>query len=212
MTDFFSNQQQPNPYANQNPYNPNPYSSPTPAQNPYSSPVPAQNPYSSPIPAQSQSSPYSNPTPTQNPPSSPFQTPSYQQQSQFPDASTFSSSYYGGQPAKSKTPIILIVVAVLLFAVGGVFAGLYVSASGDHDTASSALEDKKAQLADIKDDITTAKGDKTKAEDHNGDVESQNSELQPCVDATQTFLWDTPATASDAEISAAVQAMRDACA
>lgn len=219
MTDYYSNE--PNPYSNQygNQTTPSPYANP-PAQNPYpgsapySNPVPAQNPYSNPVPAQPQSSPYSNPTPVQNPPSTPFPSASHPPATaRFPDASTFGSSYYssGQQGPRSRTPIILIVVAVLMLAAGGVFGALYISANSDHDKASSTLADRKAELDGIKKDITTAQGDKTKAEDNNSDLESQNSALQPCVDATQKFLWDTPQSAPEAEIDAAVQAMKDAC-
>jgi flagellar basal body-associated protein FliL len=140
------------------------------------------------------------------------------QQQPQPTAS-FPSYYTSGQPALTPQPakpkntarIILIVAAVLMFAGAGVFAGLYVAANSDHDKASSVLDDRKAELADVKKNVSAAEGDKSDAEQHNSDLDSQNSALQPCVDATKHFIWDLPSTASDAEVSAAIQDMRDKC-
>jgi flagellar basal body-associated protein FliL len=143
--------------------------------------------------------------PQQPPPSQPFPSPS------FPSYYTSNQPATPPQPPKSKARVILIVAAVVMFAVGGVFGGLYVATESDHDKANSVLEDKKTELAGVKKDITSAEDDKSAAEKANSDLQAQNDTLQPCVDATQKFIYDVPSTAPDAEQQAAVQAMRDAC-
>jgi hypothetical protein len=189
------------------------YSNP---QSPYSSPYPGNNPYPG---NQNQPYPQSSPFPQQSYPQSP-PTGVPQQSQNLPaiQQPSFPSYYTGSQPAftpqpeqrKSRARLVLIVAAVLMFAVAGVFAGLYVAAESDHDKANSVLEDKKAELVDVKADITAAEGDKSDAEQKNSDLESQNSGLEPCVDATQHYLWDVTG-APDAERQAALDAMFDAC-
>ncbi|TDV55030.1 hypothetical protein [Actinophytocola oryzae] len=177
----------------------------------YSNP---QNPQSSPFPQQTPQYPQSSPFPQQSYPQSP---PTGMPQQQPPQPS-FPSYYTSGLPTQSLPPqqkksrarLVLVVVAVLMFAVAGVFAGLYVAAESDHDKANSVMEDKKSELSDIRKDITSAEGDKSTAEQTNSDLESQNSALKPCVDATQHYLWDVTG-APDAERQAAIDAMFDAC-
>jgi flagellar basal body-associated protein FliL len=215
MTDYFSNPQNQSGYPGSNdqtqagPM----YNTPQPPSNPYGTPQPS-NPYG--IPQQQPQSPHSAPFPASSYPQSPAG--GMPQQQPQPTAS-FPSYYTGGQPALSPRPakrrntakIILIVAAVLMFAGAGVFAGLFVSANSDHDKATSVLNDRQAELADTKKDVSAAEGDRSDAEQHNSDLESQNSALQPCVDATKHFIWDLPSTASTAEVSAAIQDMRDKC-
>ena len=193
MTDYYSN-----PPSNQPPQSPYPYS------NPPSSPYPAQNHPSAPFPATSypQSPPMGVP---QAPQSQPFPSPS------FPSYYTANQPVVPQQPPKSKTRLVLILAAVLFFAVAGVFGGLYIATESDHDKASSVLEDKESQLAGVKQDISSEEDKKSTAEQANGDLESQNAALDPCVEATLHFIYDVPTTAPDAEQEAAVQAMRDAC-
>ena len=200
MTDYFGNQTPSNPYPNQ------------PQSNPYGTPQ-QQNPYGN-----QQQDPYSNQY--ANPQSNPFPATSYPQSppTGMPQPS-FPSYYTSGQPAltpqppkpKNTTRILLIVAAVLMFAGTGVFAGLYVASNSDHDTANSVLDDRKAELADVKKNITSAEDDKSTAEQHNTDLESQNSALQACIDATEHFIWELPGDAPDADVSAAIQAMRNNC-
>jgi hypothetical protein len=215
VTDYYGNQppnpyqQQPDPYQQQNPY-PQPQSNPFPSQNPYqqpqSNPFPAQNPY--------QPNPPSNPFPSPSyPQSPPTGMPSQTVSPSFPQSGSFPSYYTSSQPAqepqqpKSKAKVLLIVAALVMFVAAGVFAGLYVTASNDHDKAASTLEEKKTELADVKKNITSAEESKSNAEKANGDLKSQKDALQPCVDATMYFLWEAP----EAELGAAVQRMRDVC-
>jgi hypothetical protein len=217
MNDYYSNPQSnpfpSSPYSGQNP----PYSGENPAYPSQNPSYPSQNPA---YPSQNPS--YGEPqyqTPSQAYPPSPAvgtPLPQQPQTGSFPSTSSFPSYYTSGQPGmppqpqKSRAKVVLIVVAVLMFAGAGVFAGLYVAAESDHDKATSVLEEKKAQLADVKKDITAAEDTKSTAEDHNSDIEGQNSALKPCVDATQHYLWDVNG-APDAERQAALDAMWDAC-
>jgi hypothetical protein len=193
MTDYYGNQ------PPQNPQNPQYPSGPFPSQYPPSPPGGFMPPPSPPggMPAQYPQSPPGG-LPAQNP-------------------TAWSPSYYtSSQPAlpepapKSRAKVVLIVVAVLMFAAAGVFAGLYVAAESDHDKATSVLEDKKAELTAVKGEITTAEEAKSAAEQTNSDLESQNSALTPCVEATQHYLWDVT-DAPDAERQVALDAMFDAC-
>jgi hypothetical protein len=178
----------------------NDYYSNPPSPNQPQPPYPYSNPPSaSPYP---QSPPIGVPQP---PRSQPFPSPS------FPSYYTSNQPVVPPQPPKSKAKIILIVAAVVMFAVGGVFGGLYVATESDHDKANSVLEDKKNELAGVKQNIASTAEDKSNAQQAATDLQTQNDALQPCVDATQKFIYDVPSTASDAEKNAAVQAMRDAC-
>jgi flagellar basal body-associated protein FliL len=205
MTDYFGNQ----PPANQPTY---PYQG-QPANNQQPNPYQGQ-----------QQGPYGNQQPGSyaGPPSNPFPATSYPQS---PPAGTpqptssFPSYYTGSQPAFTPRParprntarIVLIVAAVLMFAAAGVFAGFYIAANSDHDKASSVLQDKKSDLADVKKNVSAAEGDKSSATEHNSDLETQNAALKPCIDATEHFIWELPTGTPDAEVSAAIQAMRDSC-
>lgn len=189
MTDYYGNQPPQNPQYPHGSY---------PSQYPPSPPggLPPQSPPGG-LPAQYPASPPGG-LPAQNAPWSP-------------------SYYTSSQPAlppepapKSKAKVVLIVVAVLMFAAAGVFAGLYVAAESDHDKATSVLEDKKAELTDVKGEITTAEEAKSSAEQRKTDLQSQNAALTPCVEATQHYLWDVT-DAPDAERQAALDAMFDAC-
>jgi hypothetical protein len=187
-------------------------------QNPYSpnNPYPPSNPYSPPsyppIPSPT-SSPQSYP-PIPAPPSShfPAPTPPFDP---LPTQSMYPSTPYSGlaapqpeKPRKSPVKLILIIAAVLMFAAAGTFAGLYVAADGDHEKATSTLEDKKAELADVKKEVTSAEEAKSTAEETNSDLEEKNSALTPCVEATQHFLYDDM---TEAETDVAVDAMFAAC-
>lgn len=161
--------------------------------------------------------PAATPPQQQGYPSAPFPaTPQEPLSGSFPSASSFPSSYYSSpsyqqqqpQPKKSKARVILIVAAVLMFAAGGVFAGLYVATESDHDKATSVLDDKKSELSDVKKQITAAEDAKSTAEQSNSDLEAKITANTACVEATQHFLWDN---LTDAESSAAIDAMWDAC-
>lgn len=196
MTDYWNQPHNQPPQPPQSPYPSNPYTpqSPYPAQNPPSDPFPASF-----YPQAPQSPPIGVP---QAPQSQPFPSPS------FPSYYTTNQQ---PEPPKSKARLVLILAAVLFFAVAGVFGGLYVATESDHDKANSVLEDKKEQLDGVKQDISSEEDKKSTAEKANGDLESQNAALDPCVDATLHFIYDVPSTAPEAEQDAAVQAMRDAC-
>jgi hypothetical protein len=193
MTDHYSN-----------PYQQNPRSGPFPPQNPQPGQYPPQNPPSGPF---QQQGPQSGGFPSQQSPSSG----SFPSASSFPSYYTSTQSGPGQQPEqapRSKARLVLIVAAVLMFAAGGVFAGLYVAAESDHDKATSVLEDKKAELADVREEISSAEDAKSTAEQNNSDIEAKNSALKPCVEATQHYLWDGT---QGAERDAAIDAMFAAC-
>jgi hypothetical protein len=134
-----------------------------------------------------------------------------QQPANFPDASTFSSYYAPQEPQpvkKSRSRLVLIALAVVMFVAAGVLAGLYVAADGDREKATSTLTDKKAELSDVRGQVSAAEESKSTAEQNNNDLESKNSALQPCVEATQHYLWDG---LEGAERDAAIDAMFAAC-
>lgn len=171
------------------PSSPNPYTSGPPSPgNPHSAGHP-----SFPFPAQP-----STPQPPAN----------------FPDSSSL-SSYYSPptgqtpQPArKSRSRLVLTVVAVVMFVAAGVLAGLYIAADSEHEKVTTTLEERKAELGALTEQIAAAEKEKSAAEQANTDLETQNDALLPCVEATQHYLWDG---LEGAEREAAIDAMFAAC-
>ncbi|HEX6360597.1 hypothetical protein [Actinophytocola sp.] len=152
-------------------------------------------------------------TPPQGQPHPSFPFPSQPRTANFPDASTFSSYYSPQEPTpqptgKSRSRLVLTVVAVVMFVAAGVLGGLYIAAGSAHEKATSTLQDKKSELTDVRGQVSAAKEEKSTAEQNNSDLETKNGALQPCVEATQRYLWD--GLEGEAR-TAAISAMIDAC-
>ena len=111
-------------------------------------------------------------------------------------------------PSKRRAGLVLVTACVVAFAAAAVFAGLYVAADGDHDTAVAELEQRNKELTDVRARIGDAEEATSSAEAHNGDLEAENATLTTCVDAVRHYLWD--GLEGDAR-TPAFNAMYDAC-
>jgi hypothetical protein len=111
-------------------------------------------------------------------------------------------------PRRSRARLVLVLAAVVAFAVAGVFGALYVGADGDHDAAVSLLDERTGQLADTRQQLGTAEDELADAQDRNADLEAAGAPLKACVDAVQHYLWDT---LTDAETTAAIDTMFTVC-
>jgi hypothetical protein len=174
-------------------------------------PVPPQQggppPISQPFPTQ----PHTRyPQPGQYPQPQPGQ---HAQPGQYPQPDQYAQAGQYPQPSgaperRSRARVVLVVAAVLAFAVAGLFTGLYVAASGDRDAAVALLDERKAQLAAAQERLGTAEEAASAARDRNSGLEAQGTALQTCVDAVQHYLWDS---LTDAETTVAIDAMFTAC-
>jgi len=94
--------------------------------------------------------------------------------------------------------IALTALAVVFLAAAGVFAALFVGASGDHAAAADRLDQRRAELADLDGRVGAANAEKQRAQRRNTGLASENTELTPCVDTMRHYLFDNP-TGADLE-------------
>lgn len=91
---------------------------------------------------------------------------------------------------RRSTAITLGALAAAFLVSAGVFVALFVGAAGDHTTTADQLTDRRGELADLEDRVSAADSERQRSEGHNNGLESENSDLTPCVEAMQTYLWD----------------------
>lgn len=110
--------------------------------------------------------------------------------------------------ATRRTAVTLAVVAVTLLLTSGVFAGLYVMASGQRDATAERLDERRIELAGLTDEraeLTQVRDDATR---RNAELENTRTELAECVDAVRHYLWDDLA---GAELNTALEKMFALC-
>jgi hypothetical protein len=109
---------------------------------------------------------------------------------------------------KRRARLVLLIACAVAFAAAATFAGLYVAAAADRDTALARLADVRGDLTDVRGQVAAAAEEQASAEDRNDDLEAENTALNACVEAVHHYLWDG---LEGAARTAAFSTMYDAC-
>lgn len=110
--------------------------------------------------------------------------------------------------ATRRTAVRLGVVAMTLLLTTGVFAGLYVMASGQRATTAERLDQRRTELAELTDERAELARVHDDATRRNAELENTRTELAECVDAVRHYLWDDLA---GAELNTALDQMFALC-
>jgi hypothetical protein len=91
---------------------------------------------------------------------------------------------------RRRTAAVLAALATAFLLSAGVFAALFVAATGDHDAAADRLAQRHSELADLDDRISAKDAERQRTERHNGGLESEDADLTECVGAMRHYLLD----------------------
>lgn len=91
---------------------------------------------------------------------------------------------------RRRTAVVLAALAAAFLVAAGVFAALFVAATGDHDDAVARADQRHGELADLDSRISASDAEQQRTEQRNTGLESENADLTACVDAIRYYLSD----------------------